>query len=262
MTNLSKSGIQWKKGDTVPVLDKTTGEITNIEDIPDELTIEVEGFNQKVLSRSFNETVIKELVKELNPYGDEKTLVFAATDDHADTVVRILKEEFNAIGCPVDDDAIRKITGSIDKPTQAIRHYKNEKHPNIAVTVDLLTTGIDVPAICNLVFVRRVRSRILYEQMIGRATRRCDEIGKDHFNIYDAVRLYEALEEVTNMKPVAPNPAVTLVTLIDELLDMDDQARQKLHLDQLIAKLQRKERRIQTDTEEKIKALTGGETLP
>jgi type I restriction enzyme R subunit len=44
--------------------------------------------------------------------------------------------------------------------------------------VDLLTTGIDVPSITNLVFVRRVNSRILYEQMLGRATRLCDEIGK------------------------------------------------------------------------------------
>jgi type I restriction enzyme R subunit len=53
------------------------------------------------------------------------------------------------------------------------------------VTVDLLTTGIDVPAITNLVFVRRVNSRILYDQMIGRATRRCDEIGKEYFRIFD-----------------------------------------------------------------------------
>ncbi|WP_207797855.1 helicase-related protein, partial [Flavobacterium piscis] len=55
---------------------------------------------------------------------------------------------------------------------------KNEKFPNIVVTVDLLTTGIDVPQIVNLVFIRRVRSRILFEQMLGRATRLCPEIDK------------------------------------------------------------------------------------
>ena len=44
---------------------------------------------------------------------------------------------------------------------------QNEQYPNVAITVDLLTTGIDVPAIAHLVFMRRVRSRILYEQMIG-----------------------------------------------------------------------------------------------
>jgi type I restriction enzyme R subunit len=57
----------------------------------------------------------------------------------------------------------------------------------LAVTVDLLTTGIDVPPICNLVFIRRVKSRILYEQMMGRATRRCDDIDKEVFQIFDAV---------------------------------------------------------------------------
>lgn len=264
VTSLSKGGIKWKKGDTVPVLDTSTGEITNIDDLADELTIEIDGFNKNVLSRKFNTTVIKELIKDLDPDGEKKTLIYAVTDDHADTVVSVLKEEFDAIGCPVDDDAIQKITGSIDKPSQAIRHYKNEKYPNIAVTVDLLTTGIDVPAICNLVFLRRVRSRILYEQMLGRATRRCDEIGKDHFSIYDAARLYEALEEVTNMKPVAPSPSVTLVTLIDELLDMQDEKKQELHVTQLIAKLQRKARSIQegSEAEEKLEALTNGNDLP
>ncbi|MDZ8118180.1 type I restriction-modification system endonuclease [Pontiella agarivorans] len=260
-TKLSKSGIKWKKGETVPVLDTKTGEVTNLEEIPDELNIEVDGFNQKVLTTKFNRTVVKELIKDLDPNGDEKTLIYAATDDHADTVVRILKEEFDAMGCPVDDDAIQKITGSIDRPSQAIRHFKNEKFPNIAVTVDLLTTGIDVPAICNLVFIRRVRSRILYEQMLGRATRLCPEIKKDHFNIYDAVRMYEALEKVTNMKPVAPNPKTTLVTLVEELLDMDDPDKQKLHIDQLVAKLQRKARGLKGEAAEKFETLTGGVTI-
>lgn len=76
-----------------------------------------------------------------------------------------------------------KITGQSDKVDPLIRRYKNERYPSIAVTVDLLTTGIDAPKICNLVFMRRVKSRISYEQMIGRATRRCDEIGKTVFRM-------------------------------------------------------------------------------
>jgi type I restriction enzyme, R subunit len=59
-----------------------------------------------------------------------------------------------------------------------LRDYRNDALPRIAVTVCLLTTGIDVPKITNLVFLRRVNSRILYEQMLGRATRLCPEIGK------------------------------------------------------------------------------------
>jgi len=85
--------------------------------------------------------------------------------------------------------------------------------------VDLLTTGIDVPKICNLVFLRRVSSRILYEQMIGRATRRCDEIGKTVFRIYDPVDIYASLQEVNTMKPLVKDPNITIEQLITELSD-------------------------------------------
>ena len=110
-----------------------------------------------------------------------------------------------------------KITGTADKPLSLIRRYKNEGLPNIAVTVDLLTTGIDVPEICNLVFLRRVNSRILFDQMLGRGTRLCPEIGKEAFRVFDAVRLYEALASMTAMQPVVADPKVSFTTLVKEL---------------------------------------------
>ena len=78
--------------------------------------------------------------------------------------------------------AINEIASSGLRPAQQIRNFKNERNPNVAVTVDLLTTGIDVPEIVNVVFLRRVKSRILYEQMMGRATRLCPEIDKENFS--------------------------------------------------------------------------------
>jgi len=265
VTRLAKDGIKWEKGETVPVYDPATDQITNIEDIPDEIKLEIDHFNKLVVTENFNRTVAQELVKHLNPDGEEKTLVFAATDDHADMFVRILKEGFEKSGVPVVDDAIVKITGSIDRPSSRIRQFKNERLPNIAVTVDLLTTGIDVPEICNLVFLRRVRSRILFEQMLGRATRLCDRIHKDHFNIFDAVALYEALEPVSNMKAVAADPSTTLALLADELDDMiDDQADPatlKNQMEQILAKLQRIIRRLDNEALTEWSALTGGQTL-
>jgi type I restriction enzyme R subunit len=260
-TKLKNRGITWKQGETIPVYDPATGEITNLENIPDDVTLEIDLFNKAVITEPFNRVVAKELVKELDPYGDEKTLIFAATDDHADLVVKILNKEFETLLGELDDGAIAKITGSIDKPGRMIKKFKNEKFPNIAVTVDLLTTGIDVLEICNLVFLRRVRSRILYEQMLGRATRLCDRIKKDHFNIYDAVGLYEALEPVTNMKAVAPGPSVSLQMLVDELFAMDTEDLQKRHVEQVIAKLQRKAQGMSKEVREAFETFSNGETI-
>jgi type I restriction enzyme R subunit len=144
----------------------------------------------------------------------------------------------------VDDDAVIKITGTADKPLQLIRRYKNERNPNVAVTVDLLTTGVDVPEICNLVFLRRVCSRILFEQMLGRATRPCDEIGKETFRIFDAVRIYEALQNLTAMRPVVIDPAITFTQLATELATVPGDEERRLVRDQFIAKLQRKKGEI------------------
>jgi len=254
--------IKWKRGETIPVYDPATGQITNIEDIPDEVQLEIDQFNKLVITENFNRTVAKELVKYLNPDGEEKTLIFSATDDHADTVVRVLKEEFEIAGIPIHDDAIAKITGSIDRPDEIIRLFKNERLPNIAVTVDLLTTGIDVPEICNLVFIRRIRSRILFEQMLGRGTRRCDRIGKDHFNIFDAVSIYEALEPVSAMKPVAADPTHTLGQLFDELDQLAEnkspKASLKKQVEEILAKLQRIFRKLDDESLGEFKTLSGG----
>lgn len=129
-TRLKKAGIRWKKGEVVPVYDPATGEITNSEALPDDLHLEVDQFNKAVLTEPFNRTVAKELVRELDPLGEGKTLIFAATDDHADLVVQLLKEEFGEAGVEVDDEAIAKITGSIDRPIETIRRYKNERFPH------------------------------------------------------------------------------------------------------------------------------------
>ncbi|HZK68015.1 MAG TPA: type I restriction-modification enzyme R subunit C-terminal domain-containing protein, partial [Paludibacter sp.] len=188
----------------------------------------------------------------------EKTLIFAATDEHADLVVKILKEEYEKIGCDLHDNAIQKITGKSYDPAELFRRYKNEKYPTIAVTVDLLTTGIDVPAICNIVFLRRVKSRILYEQMLGRATRRCDEIEKEVFRIYDAVRIYEALQDYTQMKPVTVNPKISFAELAEEFSRIDNNERAAKQLDQIIAKFQRKRQYLKDDQLEKFKYLTKG----
>ncbi len=242
-TKLSKEGINYEKGETIAIYDPVTGEITNSDELEDEIKFDVEKFNRQVITENFNRTVLEEIAKDLNPDGDGKTLIYAVDDSHADLIVKILKEIYEPYG--VDNDAIMKITGSVGggnkkKVSEAIKKFKNEKYPNTAVTVDLLTTGIDVPRINTLVFMRRVKSRILFEQMMGRATRLCPEIGKTHFEIYDPIGVYESLEDVNTMKPVVANSNITFEDLLKGLETLPTEAQTQNQIDLIIAKLQRK----------------------
>ncbi|MGF7184102.1 type I restriction enzyme R subunit [Desulfitispora alkaliphila] len=259
-TVLKQNGINWAVGETVEKYDHTSGAVEK-EVLEDELNIDVAKFNTSVVTENFNRVILAELANYIHPEAEGKTLIFAATDDHADLVVKILKDELEKKYGEVEDNAVMKITGSIRDPLHAIKLFKNERLPNIAVTVDLLTTGIDVPSITNLVFLRRVRSRILYEQMLGRATRRCDEIDKDHFNIFDAVGLYETLRPYTSMKPVVTRPSVTVSQLIDELDQLDNQEHRQQHKEELIAKIQRKKQKWTEKEQDDFKVLSGGKSV-
>ncbi len=222
ITQLAQRGIHFARGEQVQVVQTVTGSLDTAT-LPDELDFEVDAFNRQVITENFNRVVCEELAKQLDPEGEQKTLIFCANDSHADLVVKLLKEALEQVWGPIDDKTVQKITGRTDKPLTAIRRYKNERQPLIAVTVDLLSTGIDVPKICNLVFLRRVRSRILYEQMLGRATRLCPEIDKEVFRIFDAVDLYAALDPVNTMKPVVQTVSIPLAQLFAEIGDAQSQ---------------------------------------
>jgi type I restriction enzyme R subunit len=242
-TELSTQGINWKAGENIKVFNGHYNQIELFK-TPDDIKLEVEDFNRKVITESFNRVVCEYLAKELDPASRQKTLIFCATDAHADMVVDLLKQAFAAHYGSVEDDAVIKITGAADKPLQLIRRFKNELNPNVAVTVDLLTTGIDVPEICNLVFLRRVNSRILFDQMLGRATRLCDEIGKEAFRVFDAVQIFATLADMTAMQPVVINPKISFSQLVQELATVKSEEARQLVRDQLLAKLQSKKRHL------------------
>ena len=242
-TELSKKGIVWEKGDEVEVYRSDTTEL-ELFNAPDEIRVEVEHFNRKVITEPFNRVVCDYLAREIDPALPQKTLIFCANDIHADLVVKLLKAAFREVYGSVDDDAVIKITGTADKPLKLIRRFKNELNPNVAVTVDLLTTGVDVPKICNLVFLRRVNSRILFDQMLGRATRPCDGIGKETFRVFDAVGIYDALQGLTAMKPVVVDPSISFTQLTLELCHAPTEEARALVRDQFLAKIQRKKRHL------------------
>lgn len=271
-TKLSSDGIKFDKGETLPIYDPETSEITNSAELEDEVTFNVDQFNRTVITEDFNRAVLLEIAQDLDPTSPEvygKTLIYGVDDAHADMIVDLLKDIYADSG--VDTDAIMKITGSVaggnkKKIKEAITRFKNERFPSIAVTVDLLTTGIDVPELTSLVFLRRVRSRILFEQMLGRATRLCAEIGKEKFDIYDPVGVYDALDPVNTMKPLAANPNTSFADLIEGIDFASENSESNGEslatvITQIIAKLLRRNHRVKGQAAEHTTDLAGGKGL-
>jgi type I restriction enzyme R subunit len=263
VTALAEDGMHWKQGETMKLLHTKTSKV-ELFSTPDNVDIDVDEFNRRVITESFNQVICKALAEQIDPSLPGKTLIYCVTDNHADMVVSLLKDAFRERYGSVEDDAVLKVTGAADKPLQLIRKYKNERLPSVAVTVDLLTTGIDVPEIVNLVFIRRVKSRILYEQMLGRATRLCEDLygsgqPKERFIIYDAVNLYAALEPHTSMKPVVNQPNISIEQLVTELATVPNADALEEIKDQLLTKLQSKKRTLKSERLELFTQLAGTE---
>ena len=112
---------------------------------------------------------------------DEKTIVFCVDDTHAAFMAQELRRLSG------DNDYAARITRAERNSHQLERNFAvvGPSKPRVAVTVDLLTTGFDAPDVKNIVFVRPLRSAILYKQMKGRGTRLCEDIDKRYFTIFD-----------------------------------------------------------------------------
>lgn len=147
-----------------------------------------------------------------------KTLIFAKTDSHADDIIQIVRDEF-AEG----NDFCRKITYSAKNPESVLSSFRNDYYPRIAVTVDMIATGVDVKPIECLIFMRDVRSKNYFEQMKGRGTRTLDKDNlkkvspsatdnKDHFVIVDAVGVTKS--QKTDTRAFERKPFVSMKALM------------------------------------------------
>ncbi|MBV6648130.1 MAG: type I restriction-modification system endonuclease [Hoeflea sp.] len=259
-TALAEAGIHFEGGEEVEIVDRKSGQI-DLFALPDdvELDYDLATFNKRVYSEAFNQVVCRAIAAEIPPDSPGKTLIFAARDAHADDVVRLLtdelRDEYGTDAIP--HNMVMKITGSIDNTQDWILRFKNDPYPKYVVTVDLLTTGVDVPSICNLVFLRRIRSRILYDQMIGRATRFCPEIGKQYFRIFDAVDLYAELQEMSDMRPVVVKPDISLGQLVADLAQAVDTEDKDWVAGQVVVRMRRLAGTMDEETRESFERHTG-----
>ncbi|HEX3034598.1 MAG TPA: DEAD/DEAH box helicase family protein, partial [Thermodesulfobacteriota bacterium] len=205
------SGVFLKEGEHVGIIDTETGEEI-YDELEDEREFPSEEVERKITAPDSNRKIIKEVAKYAYKHEDEtgrfpKTLIFAVNDlqhtSHADQIVQICREEFEQ-----GDNFVQKITGNpnVDRPLQKIREFRNRPNPRVVVTVDMLSTGVDIPSLEFVVFLRPVKSRILWVQMLGRGTRLCPEIGKTHFKIFDCFdgTLIEYFRDTTDFKVEPP----------------------------------------------------------
>jgi len=131
-----------------------------------------------------------ESYKELAPKqkdGPGKAIVFALTKHHAARLCYYL----NQLHPEQDGRYAEVITSDIPDAKAAIRRFKKEIYPMVAVSVDMLTTGFDCREVLHLVLCRKIFSPILYQQIRGRGTRSAPHIGKKRFVIYDFFRNHE-----------------------------------------------------------------------
>lgn len=255
-TALSLAGITFTGGSEVEAIDPRTGQL-DLFTLDDAVDFEIHEFNKKVYTTEFNRVVAQALAAEIPPDVPGKTLIFAARTDHADIVVDELRKALEAEYGPQHADTVMRITGDTDQVAQKIRRFRNDPFPKYVVTVDLLTTGIDIPEICNLAFLRRVNSRILFDQMRGRATRLAPAIGKTHFRIFDAVDLYANLQAVTDMRPVVVNPGLTLRELVADLARAPTDEDRSFVRDQIVVRVRQRLQRLEGEARTQLEDAAG-----
>ena len=256
-SNIKINGAFLHEGEHIGVVDKTTGRITydELEDEREYLSSEIES---KITAPDSNRKIIQELAKYAAKHEEEtghfpKMLIFAVNDlqhtSHADQVVRICREAFNR-----GDAFVQKITGSpsVDRPLQRIREFRNRPKPGIVVTVDMLSTGVDIPAIEYIVFMRPVKSRILWTQMLGRGTRLCPELNKAHFTIFDCFdgSLIEYFKNTTEftIEPPQKDP-ISLEQVIENIYQNNDR---EYYTNALVKRLRRIEKNMGGEARERF----------
>jgi len=256
-SDVRMNGVFLNQGEHIGVIDTTTG-VETYDQLEDEREFATNEIEVKITAPESNRKIIKEIAKYACKHEEEtgrfpKILIFAVNDlphtSHADQIVRICREEFGQ-----GDDFVQKITGSptVDRPLQKIREFRNRPKPKIVVTVDMLSTGVDIPGLEFIVFMRPVKSRILWVQMLGRGTRKCDAINKEKFTIFDCFdgTLIEYFKNTTDFEVQLPEKEpISIQQVIENIYQNIDR---DYFLKVLVKRLHRIDRTMSGDAREEF----------
>jgi type I restriction enzyme R subunit len=216
-SNVRMQGVFLKENEQIELIDPDTGS-QKLDQLEDERDFDATEVERSITAPESNRRILQEIKK----YAEEhektygrfpKTLIFAVNDlphtSHADQLVQQAVAIFGR-----GESFVRKITGRVDRPLQAIREFRNLEQPGIVVTVDLLSTGVDIPDLEYIVFLRPVKSRILFEQMLGRGTRKGEQHpDKSHFTVFDCfdgslIAYFREATSITADPPLKPSRTV------------------------------------------------------
>ncbi|MEZ4714395.1 MAG: type I restriction-modification enzyme R subunit C-terminal domain-containing protein [Caldilineaceae bacterium] len=268
-TQVTEAGSKVEAGYQVGVRNQMT-RAQRWEQLDEELVYSASQLDRDVVAPSQIRTVIRtfreRLFTDIAPGRTivPKTLIFAKDDSHAETIVEIVREEFGK-GNSFCQKITYKVSGK--SPEDLIAEFRNSYDPRIAVTVDMIATGTDIKPLEVLIFMRDVKSRLLYEQMLGRGTRvisdndlsivTSDAGRKERFVIVDAVGVTDHPKFDT--QSLERKPTASLKQLLEALAlgvyDADS-------LSTLAGRLAKLERKLNERDHFEIAALSGGKSAP
>jgi len=239
---------------------------------PDEdLSYDPNELDRRVVAKDQIRTIIRtfrdKLPVDIFPGRKEvpKTLIFAKDDSHAEDIVEIVRDEFGR-GNAFCQKITYKVTAA--NPRDLIQAFRNQYEPRIAVTVDMVATGTDIKPIEIVMFMRAVKSRVLFEQMKGRGVRiidpndlravsGADAVAKTHFVIVDCVGMTET--QLADTQPLDRKRTVSMKALLEHVAmgGTDPEV-----LSSLASRLARLDKRCGPEERARVVEASGGPQLP
>jgi type I restriction enzyme R subunit len=257
-SDVRMNGIFLSEGAQVGVVNPATG-VEQLDMLEDERKFDAAEIEEKATAPESNKRILEEIRRYAHEHEElygrfPKTLIFAVNDlphtSHADQLVELARDVFGQ-----GDAFVRKITGTVDRPLQRIREFRNRNMPGIVVTVDMLSTGVDIPDLEFIVFLRPVKSRILFEQMLGRGTRRGElHTDKSHFTVFDCFdgTLLEYFRQATSItEEPLQQESRTIIEIIEDIWNNRDR---EYNTRCLVKRLQRINKEMSGDAREMFAA--------
>jgi type I restriction enzyme R subunit len=270
-TEISQHGATIKAKQYVDLRNKMTRK-KEWKQLEDEINYEPSQLDRDIVNPSQIRNIIREYKRVLkeeffperrNENDVPKTLIFAKTDSHAEDIVHIVREEFGE-----GNDFCKKITyKAVDEdPESILQQFRTAYYPRIAVTVDMIATGTDVKPIEVLIFMRDVRSRNYFQQMIGRGTRSFSKdelikvtpsakLNKERFYIFDAAGVFKSVK--VDYPVVDKKPSIALKDLMKMVILQPDEDV----LSSIASRLTKIDKQITETDRKKFTEITGGKSI-